>query len=116
MKITLLGTGSSGGVPLITGDWGACDPKNPKNKRLRACVLIEFKNGKNLLIDASPDLRQQLLSAKVDRIDAILLTHAHADHIGGLDELRQIFVKHKKIIPVYGLAETLKEVKTMYRY
>jgi len=93
MKITVLGCGASGGVPLITGEWGACNPENPKNRRRRASVLIQTKN-KNILIDTSPDLRMQLLDANVHTIDLVLYTHDHADHVSGLDDLRQIYIKN----------------------
>ena len=89
MRITILGSGPSTGVPAIGIGWGACDPKNPKNKRLRASILIE-SNGKRILVDTSPDLRYQLLRADIARLDAVIYTHAHADHLHGLDDLRGI--------------------------
>jgi phosphoribosyl 1,2-cyclic phosphate phosphodiesterase len=115
MKITILGCGSSGGVPLITGDWGSCNPNNPKNHRRRASILVQVGEY-NILIDASPDLRQQLLEAKIDRIDAVLYTHAHADHILGTDELRQIYLKYRQIIPFYADEVTLDFLKTAFGY
>ena len=99
--ITILGCGSSGGVPLITGDWGKCNPDNSKNRRTRSSLLIQTEN-QNILIDTSPDIREQLLRARIDRIDAVFYTHAHADHINGLHELRQISLKYKTVIPVFG--------------
>ncbi|MBI1954285.1 MAG: MBL fold metallo-hydrolase [Proteobacteria bacterium] len=115
MKVIILGCGSSGGVPLITGEWGWCNPHNPKNKRRRVSVLVQVKD-LNILIDTSPDLREQLLDANINRIDGVLYTHAHADHINGIDDLRQIFVKHKQTIPVYGHELTLQTLMQMYRY
>lgn len=115
MKITILGCGSSGGVPTITGDWGQCDPANPKNRRRRSSILMEIREY-NLLIDTSPDLRIQLLDAGVDRIDGVFFTHAHADHIMGLDELRQIYLKHRQVIPFYGDQGTLGDIETMFGY
>ncbi len=115
MKITVLGCGSSGGVPTITGEWGACDPTNPKNNRRRSSLLLEIMEYK-LLVDTSPDLRLQLLDAGVDRIDGVLFTHAHADHIMGLDELRQIYMKHRQVIPVYGDQATLTSLRETFGY
>lgn len=113
MKIMILGCGSSGGVPLITGDWGTCNPHNTYNRRRRVCVLIQYKD-KNILIDTSPDLRQQLLDAHVTHIDAVIYTHAHADHIYGLHELR--YYKKKNPIPVYGDSQTLNILKRTFDY
>ena len=115
MKITILGCGSSGGVPLITGDWGVCNPDNPKNRRRRASILIQVA-GKAILVDTSPDLREQLLTAGVWDIDAVLYTHDHADHIGGIDDLRQVYVKSHRPIPAYADAATLSHLKTKFAY
>ncbi len=115
MKIHVLGCGSSGGVPLISGNWGRCNPDNPKNRRTRTSILVQVKE-KNILIDASPDLREQLLRIGVNTIDAVLITHAHADHCHGLDELRQIFFHQQKKIPVYAEAVTLEKVQSMFSY
>ncbi len=95
MKVTILGCGTSSGVPRIggpdgAGDWGACDPANPRNSRRRVAVLVEH-HGSRVLIDTGPDLREQLLSARVDHLDAVFLTHDHADHAHGIDDLRQVF-------------------------
>ncbi len=99
MRFTILGCGSSGGVPRLGNDWGDCDPKNPKNRRLRCALLVE-REGKagttRVLIDAGPDFRQQMLNADVPMLDALVLTHEHADHIHGIDDMRQ-FVNIKTI-------------------
>ena len=87
MRVTMLGCGPSWGVPRIGEIWGACDPTNPKNRRRRVSVLVE-EGGATLLVDTSPDMRAQLLDAGVRRIDAVLFTHAHADHLHGIDDLR----------------------------
>ena len=87
MKATILGCGTSGGVPLVTGNWGACDPSNPKNRRRRVSLLVEA-DAATVLIDTSPDLREQMLSVGHRRIDAVLFTHHHADHCHGVDDLR----------------------------
>ena len=89
LKITILGCGSSFGVPLFHNIWGKCYPKEPKNKRTRPSILVQ-KNNKNLLIDTSPDLKQQFLSNKIDNIDTVFYTHEHADHTHGINELRSI--------------------------
>jgi phosphoribosyl 1,2-cyclic phosphate phosphodiesterase len=95
VRVTVLGCGTSSGVPRIggadgAGDWGACDPHNPKNRRRRVSLLVEHA-GHTILIDTGPDLREQLLAARVCRLDAVLLTHDHADHAHGIDDLRQVF-------------------------
>lgn len=115
IKITVLGCGGSGGVPLITGNWGECNPDNPKNRRTRSSILIQTED-QNILIDTSPDLREQLLRANVNRIDAVIYTHAHADHINGLHELRQIALKHKIVIPVFGDEKTLHVLENVSQY
>ncbi|MBN8910059.1 MAG: MBL fold metallo-hydrolase, partial [Rhodospirillales bacterium] len=94
MIVTVLGCGSSAGVPMIggadgTGDWGACDPAEPRNRRTRASIVIE-SGGRRLLVDCSPEMRLQLVSCGVPGVDAILFTHAHADHILGLDDVRTL--------------------------
>jgi phosphoribosyl 1,2-cyclic phosphate phosphodiesterase len=114
MKVTLLGCGSSGGVPLVNGHWGNCDPGNPRNRRRRASVLIE-EGGRRLLIDTSPDLRLQMLDAMVDRLDAVLFTHDHADHCHGLDDLRA-FAFLQGPIPAYMSAETQQRLAQRFGY
>jgi len=115
MKATLLGCGPSWGVPAIGPDWGRCDPAEPRNNRRRCSLLVESR-GAALLIDTSPDLRQQLLDAGTARLDAVLLTHAHADHLHGIDDLR--FVNRLKGIPIslYATADTLAEVDRRFGY
>lgn len=115
MKVTMLGCGPSWGVPRIGGDWGQCDPGNPRNRRRRVSVLVEDA-GSVLLIDTSPDLREQLLSAGVRRIDAVLLTHAHADHLHGIDDLRTVNQLMQRPIPLYAAAETLAEIRQRFGY
>lgn len=104
MKVTILGCGGSGGVPLADGtpggNWGACDPSEPKNRRRRVSILVEAGDSV-LLVDASPDLRAQLLDAKVTRLDAMLFTHAHADHCHGLDELRGLVYRRGEPIDAF---------------
>ncbi|MCG8503299.1 MAG: MBL fold metallo-hydrolase, partial [Sphingomonadales bacterium] len=89
MKAVILGCGTSSGVPRVGNHWGACDPKNPKNRRRRSSILVEHA-GTRILIDTSPDLREQLLDAGVDHVDAVFYTHDHADHTHGIDDLRHL--------------------------
>jgi len=116
MKITILGCGTSVGIPALGSvGWGKCDPNNPKNKRQRSSVLIQ-NNGFTLLVDAGPDVKNQLLSANVMNIDAVLLTHGHADHISGLPELRPFFFTNKIKIPIYADSKTYKQIKIQFDY
>jgi phosphoribosyl 1,2-cyclic phosphate phosphodiesterase len=115
MKVTILGCGPSWGVPLIGGDWGACDPANPKNRRRRASILVE-ERGKTILVDTSPDMRDQLLDAGLKRLDAVLFTHAHADHLHGIDDLRSINRLMRAEIPVYATRRTLDDIERRFGY
>jgi len=115
MRVRILGCGGSGGVPLIGNDWGACDPANPKNRRQRASILVE-EQGTTLLVDASPDLRAQLLAADIGRLDGVLFTHAHADHVHGIDDLRPINRRMRAWIPIYADSETLTAIETRFGY
>lgn len=129
-KIRILGCGPSGGVPLVTGNWGACDPANPKNYRTRSSILVELFSAPplctttkmtsvidhRLLIDTSPDLRQQLLAANVQSIDAVLFTHEHADHSHGIDEVRQLYFSSKKTIALYGNQSTVDLLHQRFSY
>jgi phosphoribosyl 1,2-cyclic phosphate phosphodiesterase len=115
MRVTLLGCGASTGVPALGPDWGRCDPADPRNRRRRCSLLVETA-GATLLIDASPDLREQLLDAGVTRIDAVLLTHAHADHLHGIDDIRMINHMMKKEIPVFANPQTLAELQQRFGY
>ncbi|HEV2161353.1 MAG TPA: MBL fold metallo-hydrolase [Stellaceae bacterium] len=115
MKITILGCGPSWGVPRIGGDWGACDPANRKNRRRRVSILVE-ECGRTILVDTSPDLREQLLDAGAGRIDAVLFTHAHADHLHGIDDLRGVNRIVKAAIPTYATPATLAEIERRFAY
>src|SRR5260370_33402823 len=108
MKATLLGCGPSWGVRAIGRDWGSCAPAEPRNYRRRCSLLVECR-GAALLIDTSPDLRQQLLNAGAARLDAVLLTHAHADHLHGIDDIRIINRSMRQPLPLYASAHTLAE-------
>lgn len=120
MRITILGCGAAPGVPSVSAGWGRCNPANPKNRRRRASILVQEglveEQGTTVLVDASPDLRDQLLDAGVRRLDAVLFTHAHADHIHGLDELREVNRAMRAPIPAYGTAETMKVLEDRFGY
>ncbi|SNX68773.1 phosphoribosyl 1,2-cyclic phosphate phosphodiesterase [Cereibacter ovatus] len=105
LRFTILGCGSSGGVPRLGGHWGECDPANPKNRRRRCSLLVERSEGHGttrVLIDTTPDLHPQLLDAGVGLLDAVAWTHAHADHVHGIDDLRQIVFNMQKRLPVWA--------------
>ena len=115
MRVTVLGCGGSGGVPLIGGRWGACDPADPRNRRTRASVLVET-GAATLLVDTTPDLRFQLLAAGKSIIDAVLYTHSHADHVMGLDDLRAVNKLVGRPLPVFADARTLAELRKRFDY
>ena len=115
LTVRILGCGASGGVPVIGEGWGACDPDNPRNRRLRPSVLLSLGGG-HILIDASPDLREQLLTAHIDRIDALILTHAHADHVHGIDDLRKVNQNMQQAIPLYANPDTLALIGQRFGY
>lgn len=118
---TILGCGSSGGVPRIGNLWGACDPENPRNRRSRSALLIEgWREGSDqptrVLIDTGPDLREQLLRVGVDRVEAVLYTHAHADHFHGMDDLRVLALNNRRRVEVYFTAETGARIREAFNY
>lgn len=115
MKVILLGTGTSQGIPVIGCTCRTCTSSNPKDKRLRTSVYIEV-NGLKLLIDTSVDFRQQMLKYNIDDLDAVLFTHHHVDHILGLDDLRQINQRFNKYIDLYGNKHTMDEISITFRY
>ena len=115
MRITILGCGGAGGVPMIGGRWGACDPENPRNRRRRASILVE-EGGTAVLVDTSPDLRQQLLDADVSRLDGVIYTHDHADHVHGIDELRALNRLQRQWIDLYADTGTLNGLRKRFSY
>ena len=117
MRVTFLGTGTSQGVPVIGCDCGVCTSADPQDKRLRVSVLVETQ-GRRILIDAGPDLRQQMLRAKVSALDAVLLTHEHMDHLSGMDDLRAFSFAHEppEPVPIHANAPTLAAVRRVYDY
>jgi len=119
VRYTILGCGSSAGVPRIGGNWGSCDPKNPKNRRRRCSMLVEriTKAGvTSALIDTGPDLRQQLLDANVSTLDGVVYTHPHADHVHGVDDLRVVVYNMKNRLQVYADGHTTNDLISRFGY
>ena len=119
MRVTILGCGGAGGVPLVGGDWGACDPREPKNRRRRVSILIEDgpKDAPTrLIVDTSPDLREQMLDADIQHLDAVIYTHNHADHVHGVDDLRQFNRRQQIVIPTYTDAKTAASLRERFGY
>lgn len=120
LRFTILGCGSSPGVPRVTGDWGACDPANPRNRRTRASMLVEriAANGERtiVVIDTGPDFRQQMVNARVRRLDGVVYTHAHADHIHGIDDLRGFWHEQRTLIGVHMDALTSQRLHDGFSY
>ncbi len=119
LTLTVLGCGSSAGVPRPALGWGACDPANPKNRRRRCSLLAELSAPQGVtrvVIDTSPDLREQLIDADVDHIDAVFLTHEHADQTHGIDDLRSVVLRQRKRIPFYLNAPTAKDILPRFSY
>jgi len=116
MRITVLGSGSSTGTPTLgPGGWGNCNPANPRNRRRRPSIIVEA-DGTRLLVDTSPDLREQLLDADIWDVDAILYTHAHADHVNGIDDIRSINFHKNGSIDAYGSRQTLDQLQERFGY
>ena len=121
MKLIMLGSGTSTGVPRIggegaKGDWGACDPAEPRNRRSRVSIVVENNAGARLLVDTSPDLRQQLMANGIDKVDAVFWTHDHADHTHGIDDLRPMRYGRGAPLPGYGHEETVRRLRNRFGY
>lgn len=121
LRVTILGCGSSGGVPQLGGEdghgaWGVCDPAEPRNRRTRTSAMVEGPDGRRLLIDAGPDLRQQLLAAGGGPPEAVAFTHSHADHVMGIDELRIVNRLRNGQIDAFGTYVTLSTLRTRFDY
>jgi phosphoribosyl 1,2-cyclic phosphate phosphodiesterase len=115
LKVRILGCGTSTGVPKIGNEWGMCDPSEPRNSRLRTSILVESA-GERILVDCGPDLRQQLLAAEVDRLDGVIVTHAHGDHCHGIDELRPVSQAIGRPVPLRARADVIEELKLRFAY
>lgn len=115
MKVRVLGSGTSSGVPRIGNDWGACDPSEPRNRRTRASILVEHE-GTRVLVDTGPDMREQLLAAQVGVVDAVIWTHAHADHVFGIDDLRQVYHARGTPVPGYARPVTAELLRRQFGY
>ncbi len=122
LEFTILGCGSSGGVPRADGDWGACDPAEPRNRRGRSSLLVRRKSEAGplyettVLVDTSPDLREQAIAAAVKRVDAVLFTHDHADQAHGIDDLRAFFIRQRERIPAWMDATTFASLNNRFGY
>ena len=119
LRFTVLGCGSSAGVPRVAQGWGACDPNNPKNRRRRCSLLVERigESGKTtVLVDTSPDLREQLLGAGVEKLDGVLFTHDHADHSHGIDDVRPIALHQRRRVDVYLDTQTSVALHAKFGY
>lgn len=116
MKVRILGSGTSTGVPRIGNDWGDCDPAEPRNRRTRVSILVENNEGSKLLVDTSTDLRQQLLANEIDRIDGVFWTHDHADHCHGIDDLRVLRYGRAAPLPGFGSTETVHRLRQRFSY
>jgi len=115
VRVRILGCGTSTGVPKIGNEWGRCDPEEPRNYRLRSAILVESA-GARVLVDCGPDLRRQLLDARIGTLDAVIVTHTHGDHCHGIDELRPVSAARGGPVPLYARPETLSELKTRFGY
>ncbi len=116
MKLVVLGSGTSTGVPRIGNDWGECDPNEPKNRRSRVSILVESDEGMRLLVDTSTDLRQQLLDNGIDKVDAVFWTHDHADHCHGIDDLRPMRFSRNAPLPGFASETTARSLRQRFSY
>jgi phosphoribosyl 1,2-cyclic phosphate phosphodiesterase len=115
IRAIMLGSGTSSGVPRIGNDWGVCDPADRRNRRRRASIIVETA-GTRILVDTSPDMREQLLDAEIGAVDAVIWTHDHADHCHGLDDLRQLYHARGAPVRAYARAETLASLRSRFAY
>ena len=116
MKLLMLGSGTSTGVPRIGNQWGACDPDEPRNRRSRVSIMVESSAGARLLVDTSTDLRQQLLTNDIDKVDAVFWTHDHADHCHGIDDLRPMRYGRTGPLPGFASTETVRRLRQRFGY
>ena len=116
MKLRMLGSGTSTGVPRLGDEWGECDPGDPKNRRTRVSIIVESAAGVRLLVDTSPDLRHQLLGAGIAAVDAVFWTHDHADHCHGIDDLRPMRFHRDSPLPGFASEDTVRRLKQRFSY
>ena len=115
MEVTILGCGTSSGVPRIGNDWGVCDPNEPRNRRRRCSILVRSQ-GVNIVVDTSPDFREQCLDADLNSLDAVLYTHAHSDHVNGIDDLRAFMHLNQAPVPAYADAQTMSSLEKHFGF
>ena len=119
LAVTILGCGSSGGVPRVAQGWGVCDPANPRNRRRRCSILVEQIGPEGItrvLVDTSPDLREQLIEAEVEHLDAILMTHPHADHTNGIDDVRPLVLHQRRMLDIHMDEQTSEVLRRAFGY
>jgi phosphoribosyl 1,2-cyclic phosphate phosphodiesterase len=116
VKLIMLGSGTSTGVPRIGDDWGECDPSEPRNRRTRVSIVVESADGKRLLVDTSTDMRQQLLANRIGRVDGVFWTHDHADHCHGIDDLRVMRYDRSGPLPGFASDETARRLRARFGY
>ena len=116
MKLVMLGSGGSTGVPKVGNDWGQCDPNEPRNRRSRVSIIVENAAGQRILVDTSTDCRSQLLACNIDQVDAVIWTHDHADHTHGIDDLRVLRYGRSNPIPGFGSERTVKSLTRRFDY
>lgn len=114
-RLTIMGCGNSTGVPAAGNRWGDCDPNDPKNKRTRCSVLLQTEQT-NIVIDTGPDFREHMNRANLQQLDAIFYTHAHSDHMNGIDDIRPYVFRQKKLMPVYASQDTFSELEGYFPY
>lgn len=115
LKITVMGCGNSAGVPMIGNFWGQCDPNEPKNRRLRPSIAVQSAET-TIVVDTGPDFKAQVNNTGIQTIDGVLYTHAHSDHLHGIDDLRVLRLRNKSIIPIYGDSATIREIEERFAY
>jgi phosphoribosyl 1,2-cyclic phosphate phosphodiesterase len=116
VKLIMLGSGTSTGVPRIGNDWGACDPNEPRNRRSRVSIVVQSRQGARILVDTSTDLRSQLLAAGIEAVDAVVWTHDHADHCHGIDDLRPMRFERNSPLPGYASSSTVHQLRQRFSY
>src|SRR5271163_4973265 len=115
LQLTVLGSGTSMGVPTLGCHCAVCESKDPRDNRTRPSILLAY-GGRNVVIDTTPDFRLQAMRARMDRLDAVIYTHGHADHVMGLDDIRPFNMKQRGAVPIYAAAETLAILRRQFAY